>query len=119
MRELFLARFLVLADHAFHTLRLLQGSPLPKGLCSHRQQTSFAEQIHTERGLLLQHCLKKPKAVAWSTGWLTKVVAGKAFAGEQLRRDFVTFLTRSRDNSSRSLSLACRHIGFSCACDDG
>ena len=59
-RELFYAaRSLatVLAERAFHALRLLEGSPLPAGRCIHRQQTSFLVQIHTERGLRLQHCL--------------------------------------------------------------
>lgn len=57
-RELFYAaRSLatVLAERAFHALRLLEGSPLPEGRCIHRQQTSFSVQIHTERGLRLQH----------------------------------------------------------------
>jgi ribulose-5-phosphate 4-epimerase/fuculose-1-phosphate aldolase len=50
-RELFYAaRSLatVLAERAFHALRLLEGSPLPEGRCIHRQQTSFSVQIHTE-----------------------------------------------------------------------
>ena len=58
-RELFYAsRSLatVLAERAFHALRLLEGAPLPEGRCIHRQQTSYSVLIHTERGLRLQHC---------------------------------------------------------------
>ena len=54
----------MLAERAFHALRLLEGSPLPKGRCIHRQQTSFSVQIHTERGLRLQHCLDEQTLAA-------------------------------------------------------
>ena len=66
-RELFYAaRSLatVLAERAFHALRLLEGSPLPEGRCIHRQQTSFSVQSHTERGLRLQHCLDEQTLAA-------------------------------------------------------
>lgn len=59
-RELFYgARGLgtVLAERAFHALRLLEGSPLPEGKVIQRQQTSFHVEIAAERGLQLQHCL--------------------------------------------------------------
>ena len=32
--------------------------------CIHRQQTSFSVQIHTERGLRLQHCLDEQTLAA-------------------------------------------------------
>lgn len=47
----------VLAERAFHALRLLEGSPLPAGKVIKRQQTSFQVEIAAERGLQLQHCL--------------------------------------------------------------
>ena len=88
----------MLADRAVLALRPLEGSPLPLGCCIHRQQTSLAVQIHTERRLLLQHCLEESKAVAWITVWLTKAPAGKAFADKQLWHDFVALLARNRVN---------------------
>lgn len=75
----------------------LEWSLLPQGRCIHRKQTSFSVQIHTERGLRLQHCLDELKAVAWSTVWLTKV-PGKALACKPLPHDFVALLTRNRVN---------------------
>jgi len=66
-RELFYAaRSLatVLVERAFHALRLLEGSPLPAGRCIHRQQSSFSVQIHTERGLRLQHYLDEQMLAA-------------------------------------------------------
>lgn len=59
-RELFVgARGLatVLAEWAFHALRLLEGSPLPPGKVIQRQKTSFQVEIAAERDLQLQHCL--------------------------------------------------------------
>ena len=59
-RELFYAaRALntVLAERAFHALRLLEGSALPSGKVIQRQQTSFHVEIAAGRGLQLQHCL--------------------------------------------------------------
>ena len=59
-RELFYAaRALstVLAERAFHALRLLEGSALPAGKVIQRQQTSFQVEIAAGRGLQLQHCL--------------------------------------------------------------
>ena len=59
-RELFYgARGLgtVLAERAFHALRLLDGSPLPAGKVIQRQQTSFQVEITVARGLQLQHSL--------------------------------------------------------------
>jgi hypothetical protein len=47
----------VLAERAFHALRLLEGSPLPQGRSIHRQQTSFSVQVQTSRGVRLQECL--------------------------------------------------------------
>jgi hypothetical protein len=46
----------VLAESAFHPLRLLEGLPLPAGKVIQRQQTSFQVEIAAERGLQLQHC---------------------------------------------------------------
>jgi hypothetical protein len=63
-RELFYgARSLatVLAERAFHALRLLEGSPLPTGRSIQRQQTSFSVQIQTPRGVRLQECLDDQK----------------------------------------------------------
>ena len=76
----YFARFLatVLVERAFQALRLLEGSSLPEGRCIPRQQSSFSVQFHTERGLLLQHCLKESKAVAWSMVRLTNILASKA-----------------------------------------
>ena len=54
----------LLGERAFLALRLLERSPLPAGRCIHRQQTSFSVQIHTERGLRLQHCLDEPTLAA-------------------------------------------------------
>ena len=51
----------VLAERAFHALRLLEGLPLPAGRCIHRQQTFFSVPIHSERGLRLHHCLEESK----------------------------------------------------------
>ena len=45
-------------EREFYVLRLHEGSPMPAGSCIHRQQTSFAVQIHFKRGLRLQHCLE-------------------------------------------------------------
>lgn len=59
-RELFYgARGLgtVLAERAFHALRLLEGSPLLAGKVIQREQTSFQVEIAVQRGLQLQHCL--------------------------------------------------------------
>jgi len=76
-RELFdgeLSMVTVLAERAFHALRLLEGSPLPEGRCIHRQQTSFSVQIHTERGLRLQRiALRNKKLSPWSMVWLTEI----------------------------------------------
>ena len=66
-RELFYAaRSLatVLAERALHALRLLEDTPLPEGCCIHRKQSSFSVQIHTERGLRLQHCLDEQTLAA-------------------------------------------------------
>jgi hypothetical protein len=49
----------VLAERAFHALRLLEGAPLPPGKAIHRQQTSFHVDIQVQRGLQLQHCLEE------------------------------------------------------------
>ena len=59
-RELFYgARGLgtVLAERAFHALRLLEGSPLPIGKVIQREQTSFQVEIAVQRGLQLHRCL--------------------------------------------------------------
>jgi hypothetical protein len=59
-RELFYgARALgtVLAERALHTLRLLEGSPLPVDKVIQRQQTSFQVALAVHRGLQLQHSL--------------------------------------------------------------
>ena len=77
-RELFYAArtvATVLAEHAFHALRVLEGSPLPAGCCIHRQQTTFSVQLHTERGLQLQHCLDEQTLAA--------VVAPCSYAASQ------------------------------------
>ena len=66
-RELFYgARGLgtVLAERAFHALRLLHGSPLPAGKVIQRQQTSFQVEITVERGLQLHHCLSSAQLAA-------------------------------------------------------
>ncbi len=52
-----------LAERAFHALRLLEGSPLPVGARIKRQQTAFAVEISSVRGLALQKQLS-PKALA-------------------------------------------------------
>ncbi|WP_186484154.1 hypothetical protein [Synechococcus sp. A15-127] len=94
----------VLAEPALRALRLLEGSPLPAGRCIHRKQTFFSVQIYTDCGLRLQHCLEDPKAVVWSTAWLTRSPAGKALTDKQLWRDCVASLTRNRvDNLYLSL----------------
>ena len=46
-----------LAERAFHSLRLLEGSPLPTGGRIQRQQTAFVVEINAERGLALQQHL--------------------------------------------------------------
>ena len=66
-RELFYgARGLgtVLAERAFHALRLLEGSPLPVGKVIQREQTSFQVEIAVQRGLQLQHCLSAAELAA-------------------------------------------------------
>lgn len=45
----------VLAERAFHGLRLPEGSPLPAQSCMYRRNATFSVQIHTAHGLLLQH----------------------------------------------------------------
>jgi hypothetical protein len=52
-----------LAERAFQALRQLEGSPLPSGARLQRQQTAFAVEIGTERGLVLQQHLS-PEALA-------------------------------------------------------
>ena len=47
----------MLAERAFHALRLLEGSALPAGKVIQRQQTSFQVEIAAGRGLQFQHCL--------------------------------------------------------------
>lgn len=54
----------VLAERAFHALRLLEGSPLPAGKVIQRQQTSFHVEISVKRGLELQHCLSAAERAA-------------------------------------------------------
>lgn len=52
-----------LAERSFHALRQLEGSPLPAGARIQRQQTAFAVEISTERGLtFLRHLT--PEALA-------------------------------------------------------
>lgn len=52
-----------LAERAFHALRLLEGSPLPKGARIQRLQTAFTVEISALRGLALQRELT-PQALA-------------------------------------------------------
>jgi hypothetical protein len=51
-----------LAERAFHVLLLMEGSPLPAGARIKRQQTAFAVEISSERGLALQRMA--PEALA-------------------------------------------------------
>jgi hypothetical protein len=44
-----------LAERALHTLRLLEGSPLPVDKVIQRQQTSFQVALAVHRGLQQQH----------------------------------------------------------------
>lgn len=55
-----------LAEWAFHALRQLEGSPLPKGDRIQRQQTAFAVEIRAEHGLALHQHLT-PEALAGIT----------------------------------------------------
>ncbi len=55
-----------LAERACHALRLLEGSPLPKGARLQRLQTVFTVEISTLRGLALQGELT-PQALAANT----------------------------------------------------
>ena len=48
-----------LAERAFHALRMLEDSPLPRGARLQRQQSAFAVEIATDRGLELQQHLSK------------------------------------------------------------
>ena len=109
-RELFaVMRFLAtaLAERAFHTLRLLDGSPMPDWRCIHRQQTSFSGKPTPNAVFGCSIALRSQK-LSPGARWLTKLPLVEAPASEQLWHDFVVLLTRNRVNwLSRSPSGAC------------